>query len=148
MTTFFRPVFRTRMTAVTDVAGRLVLAIFVALIFCALMAVLSAPKTRAEDYHSNPWLKSWIPATCCVTNDCCWEIHASEVQPRPGDEWLIVSTGQIRKRTDWSPDGKYYRCACDYDGASKTWVKHQGANTRCIFVPMQFTRRHPAEVHP
>lgn len=91
----------------------------------------------ASEHHSNPWLLSWIPATCCVTNDCCWEISESEVSPLPDDEWLIRSTGQVRKRTGWSPDGKFYRCACDYDEASKNWIRHQGANTRCMFVPMR-----------
>lgn len=90
-----------------------------------------------EEFHSNPWLKTWIPATCCVTNDCCWEITSSEVKSLPDDNWEVRSTGQVRKRTDYSPDGRYYRCACDYDAASRHWIKHQGANTRCIFVPMQ-----------
>ena len=87
--------------------------------------------------HSNPWLLSWIPATCCVTNDCCWEISESELRPLPDDNYEVKSTGQVRKRTDWSPDGKHYRCACDYDAASRQWVKHQGANTRCLFIPMR-----------
>lgn len=92
----------------------------------------------AADYqfHSNPSLLSWIPATCCVTNDCCWEISQKEVESLPEDNWLIKSTGQIRKRTAFSPDNKYYRCACDYDNVNKVWNRHQGANTRCIFVPM------------
>jgi hypothetical protein len=88
----------------------------------------------ATPYHSNP---SLIPATCCVTNDCCWEITASEVKSLPDDNWEVRSTGQVRKRTAYSPDGRYYRCACDYDAASRHWIKHQGANTRCVFVPMQ-----------
>lgn len=90
-----------------------------------------------REYHSNPWLLSWIPATCCVTNDCCWEIQESEVTPLPGDMWLIKSTGQERHRTGWSPDGKFYRCACDYDKPTNSWARHQGANTRCLFVPMR-----------
>lgn len=32
---------------------------------------------------------------------------------------------------------KFYRCACDYDAAEKHWVRHQGANTRCLFTPMR-----------
>jgi hypothetical protein len=91
----------------------------------------------AGEYHSNPWLLSWIPATCCVTNDCCWEVTERELKSLPDDNYEVVSTGQVRKRTDYSPDGKFYRCACDYDVASKHWVRHQGANTRCIFVPMR-----------
>lgn len=88
-------------------------------------------------HHSNPWLLTWIKADCCVTNDCCWEISERELRPLPDDEWEVRSTGQVRPRTGWSPDGKFYRCACDYDFASKTWIKHQGANTRCLYVPMR-----------
>lgn len=106
-------------------------------IICVIV-VMFIDQARGEDqHHSNPWLLSWIPATCCVTNNCCWEVSSRELRPLPDDEWLIRSTGQVRKRTGWSPDGKFYRCACDYDSADKHWVKHQGANTRCIFVPQQ-----------
>lgn len=91
----------------------------------------------AGEYHSNPWLLSWIPATCCVTNDCCWEVSERELRSLPDDQWEVRSTGQVRKRTAYSPDGKFYRCACDYDNVDRHWIKHQGANTRCIFVPMR-----------
>lgn len=104
-------------------------------VLIALLALYAY--ARGEDYHSNPWLLSWIPATCCVTNDCCWEISERELRSLADDHWEVRSTGQVRKRTAYSPDGKFYRCACDYDGASKHWIKHQGANTRCIFVPMR-----------
>ena len=100
-------------------------------------ALAVAGVALAGEYHSNPWLLSWIPATCCVTNDCCWEVSERELRSLPDDEWEVRSTGQVRKRTGWSPDGKFYRCACDYDNVDKHWVKHQGANTRCLFVPMR-----------
>ena len=105
----------------------------------AVTALVVAGVAFAADYqyHSNPWLLSWIPATCCVTNDCCWEVSERELRALPDDEWEVRSTGQVRKRTAYSPDGKFYRCACDYDNVDKHWVKHQGANTRCIFVPMR-----------
>lgn len=89
----------------------------------------------AQPHHSNPWLLGWIPAACCVTNDCCWEIAERDLTPLPNDQWRVNSTGQVRKRTDWSPDGKFYRCACDYTG--EKWIRHQGANTRCLFVPLR-----------
>lgn len=98
----------------------------------------------AEPYHSAPHLKSWIPTHCCVTNDCCWQITASEVEHiAKGNRWKVLSTGQTLGRYDsgdqwtwnWSQDGKYYRCACDRDLASNRWIRHQGANTRCLFVP-------------
>ena len=103
----------------------------------ALAALTIAGVAIAGEYHSNPWLLSWIPATCCVTNDCCWEVSERELRSLPDDEWEVRSTGQVRKRTAYSPDGKFYRCACDYDNVDKHWIKHQGANTRCIFVPMR-----------
>ena len=117
------------------------LAVVSSLMLVGVAALAIVGVAVARDYHSNPWLLSWIPATCCVTNDCCWEISEREVRPLPDDEWEIRATGQVRKRTDWSPDGKFYRCACDYDQADKHWVKHQGANTRCLFVPMRAAAR-------
>ncbi len=108
-----------------------------AITLAAVTALAVAGVALAGEYHSNPWLLSWIPATCCVTNDCCWEVSESELRSLPDDEWEVRSTGQIRKRTAYSPDGKFYRCACDYDNVDKHWNKHQGANTRCLFVPMR-----------
>lgn len=111
-------------------------AIFGALLIAlALLGYVIA--TQAEEHHSNSWLSSWIPATCCVTNNCCWEIAERELRPLPNDEWEVRSTGQIRKRTGWSPDGKFYRCACEFDRALRAWVVHEHANTRCIFVPLR-----------
>ncbi len=120
-----------------------------ALTLAVTAALAIAGVALAGEYHSNPWLLSWIPATCCVTNDCCWEVSERELRSLPDDEWEVRSTGQVRKRTGWSPDGKFYRCACDYDNTEKHWVKHQGANTRCIFVPMRsaaasFPKQRPA----
>lgn len=106
------------------------------LLVLILLAVLLGFST-AEEYHSNPWLLSWIPATCCVTNDCCWEVSERELRSLPDDLWEVRSTGQVRVRTGWSPDGKFYRCACDYDQTNRVWNRHQGAYTRCIFVPMR-----------
>jgi hypothetical protein len=105
---------------------------FVLAIFVALAAAGSA---FAEGYHSNPWLLSWIPSSCCVTNDCCWEVSERELRPLEGDRWEVLATTQVLPRTGWTPDGKFYRCACDL--AEGKWVKHQGANTRCVFVPLR-----------
>jgi len=76
-----------------------------------------------------------------VTNDCCWQISESEVRPVSGDRWEILSTGQIQPRTGWSPDGNFYRCACDWDKDSARWIRHQGAWTRCLFVPLRSASR-------
>jgi hypothetical protein len=111
--------------------------------FAVVIWMLIGVARGAEPYHSNPWLLSWIPATCCVTNDCCWEISESELRALPDDHYEVRATGQVRKRTDWSPDGKTYRCACDHDKDSNSWVRHQGANTRCLFVPMRSATYQP-----
>ena len=116
---------------------------FVILLIAAidLVALTVFGAMLAADYHSNPWLLTWIPANCCVTNDCCWEVSERELRPLSNDNWEVISTGQVRKRTDWSPDGKFYRCACDQDTTTGRWIRHQGANTRCIFVPMRTAAR-------
>jgi hypothetical protein len=111
------------------------------IVFVLALLVLVGDVSAQERYHSNPWLLSWIPAICCVTNDCCWEISERELQPLPNDRWMVLATGEVRKRTDWSPDGRFYRCACDRDQDSKQWIRHQGANTRCLFVPLRVTSR-------
>lgn len=100
-----------------------------------ILALVLTAGAQAYEGHSNQWLLTWIPPACCVTNDCCWQISEHEVEPLPGDMWRIRSTGQQIQRTDWSPDGRYYRCACDLDAETRQWIRHQGANTRCLFVP-------------
>jgi len=102
-----------------------------------LLAASSFNPLYSQTKDEIEWMKTWIPATCCSSNSCCWEIQESELKPLPDDNYEVKSTGQVRKRTDWSPDGKHYRCACDYDAASRQWIKHQGANTRCLFIPMR-----------
>lgn len=110
------------------------------LAIAATLGIAGAALAQVDpEHHSNPWLLTWIPSTCCVTNDCCWEISERELSPLPGDQWEVVSTGQVKKRTDWSPDGRFYRCACDYNEGH--WIRHQGANTRCIFVPLRAASR-------
>lgn len=112
--------------------------LWIAILAVALL-VNAVTNARAADekYHSAPHLLDWIPATCCVTNDCCWEIAERDLKPLGDDQYEVRATGQVRKRTAYSPDGKTYRCACDYDNVEKTWVRHQGANTRCIFIPQR-----------
>lgn len=104
-----------------------------ALIAAAGLSISSASADHSADQD---WLLSWIPATCCVTNNCCFESSFKDLTPLPDDHWKINATGQVLKRTGWSPDGKYWRCACDYD-SEKGWVKHPAAFTRCIYPPMQ-----------
>lgn len=80
-------------------------------------------------------MMAWIPPSCCVTNNCCFEVPSAELQSLPDDRWRVVATGQILRRTEWSHNGKYIRCACDHiDGA---WKVHRNANTRCVFPVLQ-----------
>lgn len=85
--------------------------------------------------HSNPWLLTWIGSECCVTADCCFEVKSNDLHSLPNDYWRVVASGQIVLRKGYSPDGLYYRCACDYDTAVGKWVVHPKAHTRCVFVP-------------
>jgi hypothetical protein len=86
-------------------------------------------------------LSTFVDVYCCYTNNCCWEIDESQITDLGNDKYKIKSTGQIVTRRAYSPDGKYWRCACDevkkqVDGYHYSeWVKHQGANTRCLFTP-------------
>jgi hypothetical protein len=91
-------------------------------------------KIRSHDDETQQWLLSWIPSTCCVTNRCCFQIKSSDVQAMPDDHWLILDSGQVLKRTDWSPDGNYWRCACDSEKGA--WVVRPQARTRCLYIPM------------
>ena len=101
-----------------------------------LIAVLGAAfATAAQPQDENDWLRKWIPVHCCVTNNCCFEIKSNEIQSLPDDKWKVLATGQVLARTNWSPDGRTWRCACD--PVQGEWVVHKQANTRCIFPAMQ-----------
>lgn len=99
-----------------------------------IIPVLLVVMSYVSILKANDYLKSWIPSTCCVTNDCCWEIQESEVRELPDQHVEIKATGQV-KRYDFSPDGKFYRCACDHNPETKNWDVHNKANTRCVFIP-------------
>jgi hypothetical protein len=52
----------------------------------------------------------------------------------PNDRRLIIGSGQVLKRMDWSSDGNYWRCACDAERGGS--VVRPQARTRCLYVPM------------
>ena len=112
----------------------------------AMLFVVLGFATVAKPQDENGWLRQWIPVHCCVTNNCCFEIKASELEPLAGDAWKICATGQVLARTDWSPDGRWWRCACDF--IEGHWVVHREANTRCIFPAMQSAAHVPAKWEP
>jgi hypothetical protein len=128
---------------VIDLLCRFVLASFIALAFCLLLAFLSATRGRANDLHEySPGMipptpaeeadiAEWIPHHCCRSNRCCFKVPAAALHPLSRDRWIVVATGKEVERTGWSRDGQTWRCACDDTG--KGWKVHLKANTRCVF---------------
>lgn len=86
--------------------------------------------------QGDPYLRSFIPAECCVTHDCCFEIPAVDVQDMGQDQYKVLATGEILT-VRRSPDGKFYRCACNYDFLTKRYVTDLRARTRCLLAPHQ-----------
>src|SRR3990167_9269952 len=109
--------------------------LLVAAIMLCLVTVAGAQTIALPDAQTQNWLKTWIPVACCITNNCCFRIKETDAIPLPGDAWEIVATKQQLNRTAWSPDGHYWRCACDR--IEGKWVAHLNAHTRCIFPVMQ-----------
>lgn len=99
----------------------------------ALLALALAAPALAHHSELHDWLLGWIPTRCCVTNNCCWEIQLSDIEPVANDTYKIKASGQVVKRTDWSPDGRLYRCACEL--VEGVWTVFPTANTRCLFIP-------------
>ncbi len=62
-----------------------------ALALAAATALALAGVALAGEYHSNPWLLSWIPATCCVTNDLCMRLRQCRqaLGQAPGCEYAL-----------------------------------------------------------
>lgn len=78
---------------------------------------------------------SFIPARCCVSNGCCFVADPAEVRLQPNGMWKIEPSGEILPATGVSDDGRYWRCACDFDAAVGRYVAHRRARTYCLFIP-------------
>jgi hypothetical protein len=116
------------------VSGALAMSATIALAFAFLVLFSLSTALRARGDDLQAWLLSWIPPSCCVTNQCCFQVKSTDVRSMPGDQWLILASGQTIRRSGWSPDGNYWRCACEQQ--SGRWVIFPAAWTRCLFVPM------------
>jgi hypothetical protein len=106
----------------------------------ALVALVTVTITAAQsaDGYSD-FFENFLPKECCWTNRCCFRIDRSDVVDLGEDKFRVQATGQVVRRKAYSPDGEYYRCACDYEhriGGGK-YVVHPKANTRCLAVPFQ-----------
>jgi len=78
-------------------------------------------------------IKTWIPQTCCRTNNCCRKVVESALIQLRNNQVQVATTGQILPRTGWSQDKNTWRCTCDWNDATKQWLVHPNANTRCVF---------------
>lgn len=96
----------------------------IALLFSLILAQTSLP----ESCHG------FLSPACCCTANCCFVINYGDVEPLPDDQWRIKATGQVVKRTDWSKDGRYWRCACEQRNGA--WVVDLKDRTRCLYVPL------------
>lgn len=116
-----------------------------ALLFVALQAILAMAllvhAARADDALIEPTpaeyadIRTWIPQSCCWTQNCCKKVHASALIPLSRDDYRVAATGQVISRRDWSKDGQTWRCTCDFiDGL---WVVSVTARTHCIFPAPQ-----------
>ena len=101
--------------------------------------VLASPEQQQK-------MMAWIPSSCCVTNNCCFEVPSSELQSLENDRWRVIATGQILNRTDWSHNGRHIRCACDF--VNGAWRVHRNAVTRCVFPILQSARSNATAAAP
>lgn len=104
------------------------------LAFVIVILLLAYKAARGQDYPNCTEFGGNIPHICCCTNNCCEEARAGEFQHIGDDLYRSTETGQSIKRTGWSADGRFVKCACDL--VNGKWTKHPKANVRCIFPPM------------
>lgn len=116
-----------------EIATGALFSVALALAFCAPASAQVQPSVEERER-----LRTWVPASCCVTSDalpagtgCCFEIAPTEVEALSGGRWRVKATGQVVSASP-SRDGRWWRCACDQ--VEGRWVVWRGADTRCLFV--------------
>jgi hypothetical protein len=111
---------------------KLKMAVLAACTVIAFLCLIRAAGGHHSADHNE--LLSWIPPSCCVTNDCCFPVEPGTVEAVDQNNYRVIASGQIIPRTGWSMNGRFMRCACDFiDGA---WKVHPKAFTRCIYPPL------------
>lgn len=85
-----------------------------------------------------PNCRGWISHSCCCTSGGCWDVQRGELEQIDDDTWLVVATGEKAKRTGWSKDGSFIRCASQPD-ATGQWLIGPQYRTRCLLPPMPST---------
>jgi hypothetical protein len=104
------------------------------LAFVIVILLLLYKAARGQDFPNCTEFGFQISTSCCCSAGCCKEAKEGEVVHVEGDLYRIVPSGQIIKRTGWSPDGRTIRCACDL--IENKWTVHPTAFTRCLYMPM------------
>jgi hypothetical protein len=104
------------------------------LAFVIVILLLLYKAARGQDFPNCTEFGFQISGACCCTNNCCSEADEGEFRHIGGDIYQSTVTGQTLKRTGWSPDGRFVKCACDLVGGQ--WTKHPKANVRCVFPPL------------
>lgn len=100
----------------------------------ALAMFVVIPAARGQQHPNCEEFGFRISTSCCCTANCCAEANEREFEHIGDDNYRSTVTGQVLKRTGWSPDGRFIRCACDLiDG---TWKWHPHALVRCVYPPM------------
>lgn len=89
------------------------------------MEIFTSPELQA-------YLATWIPGYCCVTSNCCFEIFSNHLVDLGDMKHKIIASGQ-EIVANYSPDGKYWRCACEQ--VNGIYTKFLEAKTYCLFIP-------------
>lgn len=121
--------------AVLYVIGALFVAAATAvlLLVFAILAAGYRPALSQPSSADLAWLRTWVPAECCVTADCCFEVAPGTLTQLSQDTWRVNSTLRIIGRTGWSKDHRFWRCACDM--VEGRWIANDRAFNRCVFPP-------------
>lgn len=97
----------------------------------SLFLLLSCSIIEANELKEH--LKTFIDLNCCYTNNCCFPISAKDVTDLGNGKYIINITGQEIIRKGYSPDGQYWRCACEHINGN--WTVFKEAFTRCLYTP-------------
>lgn len=114
-------------------AYKLRLLVFIAAGLLAVAAYAMAEDLIEPTPQEAADIATWIPKSCCRTNNCCRKVHEGALIQLPKNEVRVVTTGQVLPRTGWSQDRNTWRCTCDWNDTTKQWDVHPHANTRCVF---------------
>ena len=112
-----------------EVARGAIAVVFMVSVFCLFLHGVALPQT-------NPNCTEFgfqISTNCCCSANCCSEAGEDEFRHVGENLYRSTVTGQVIKRTGWSPDGRTIKCACTQ--IEGTWTKRPDSLVRCLFMP-------------